>query len=89
MGNALIEPMLFVGGPHDGEREVIRKTRGGAYPDMIPTIGRVDGRQVHQYYIRVAIDAHGNYHYCYQHSEDKRDILVALMEGYRGTANGK
>lgn len=93
------ERFLFVGGPLDGKRCHVEMTTHGpdnilyvrTAPEPPPLSGdsfaAVDPAAVaattHSYIRHPMHERDGKIHFIYQHGEDHRNIIVALVEGYR------
>lgn len=93
------ERFLFVGGPLDGKRCHVEMTTHGpdnilyvrTAPEPPPLGGdsfaAVDPAAVaettHSYIRHPMHERDGKIHFIYQHGEDHRNIIVALVEGYR------
>lgn len=93
------ERFLFVGGPLDGKRCHVEMTTHGpdnilyvrTAPEPPPLSGdsfaAVDPATVeettHSYIRHPMHERDGKIHFIYQHGEDRRNIILALIEGYR------
>lgn len=93
------ERFLFVGGPLDGKRCHVEMTTHGpdnilyvrTAPDAPPLSGdpmaALDPATIeakdHSYIRHPMHERDGKIHFIYQHGDDRRNVIAALIEGYR------